>query len=1591
MIEEIEDIVYTGDPENGKPKPKFDPNKPYSPISPSPKPKFDPNANYEPVDQGKPQYQLTIETPDFKPKPATGGAKTFTFEAPADQTAILRLQPKVDKAKETLIQELKANYDVKKEMIQRGRMEKQARQTPLPVSDQPKTSAQLAAERFLPKQESATDAPVTDEDLKQIDDAVANDTGAARRLLERTMTKRPEKAKEIQKNLYLVDVHNTLDASQESLNRIAKIEKNASKIEKGIYKYDVRTGTLAQPVGMVGSFMEGWKQKENLYDAYDFLQGNDDDAAIASWLDDRKKKFDPDEAVVVPKHKVAEITQGLGTTPVKTIGAAGLGSLAGPVAGAVAGAAVGGVENAKMEYAANFQRIYYELLDQGVDRIEAVKQARSQAQSDAAIGFVTGAATGLIGSRIGLAKAPIVNFSHGFKQAAVGFIKRSGGEGLLAGAIGAGGEIAKNKLAQSIGIDRDLDEGAYEALEANLMMTVGLAAAIKAGKGLTKPAYKTLLHGMSKVPDNIISENLNEKVQSGEITQKAADETIQRINEYKGLDALIPDDVTEEARFKIQDKILKRVELETELENTDKAFHEPVKEKIKSLNEEILGLAKEKEKPVKPESGLTKEQEKEAAEFADELLNEGIISDIYEETVKKDPIGFFRTIAQQAQKRDEQWRPLKNALREQAIRDQYGDTVVDYAMELFPAPKIEEPQIIPDAIQEQSAGSVLQHTQETIGEKGSERSGMEPGKQGEAPTGTRAEETSNVTGEEEIKSGYKPDWVFGKEEGATTGITHAEMNKTAREFGLAEYEGDPETVAGWDAEAKSRMQRDPDAMNKLFDKLRNGGTPDAPETRMMIAYMADLKAKYNAMPTPELLNDIKRAKDLFNIVGREQGKAFRARKDVVPVEETLADYHLRDVEYNKGAPLTEQQEAQSTKEYQDISAAKQAYEEKIATLEADNARLRAEAEIKKAKAAKKPGEKRDYKAERKDILDNIKKKWDESKGQASATFVPYAEQLIKIAPDVVKLVKNIVDEGIDKLPDVIRAVHSQIKGIIPEITEKDIHNIIAGEYNEKKPKRSEVAEKVFDLKLQAKLVNRLEALEAGMQPKNERQRIKRNQEIEELRKKIRELTPKADISDAQKLSSLKNRYKSEIAKLEEQLKKGDFEPEEKKEIPLDKEAIELKDQLLKLKEDREIRLMKMDYEGRSKAEKAARVAGEIVNVGRVAKSSFDVSMPYRQGLWGLSSQLLDLPIGDNKGFVKQKQLASEFGKMYTALATEKHYRRIMAEIYESPRFKMAQEAGLNIIDPLSRLEEQRLETHGPSIAQQLPLVGKGFAVTIDGKPVKIGGFSLIQKSERAATAFVNTMKWNIFNNFVDMFEKQGKTFKNSADLYKAAADYANQSVGQGKMPEWLKKASPVTSKLFFSLKLQASRLQLLTYLANPRFYTKVPKEIRVAYLKDMAKFVALGMAIIGTAKAFGLSVGANPYQSDFGKIKVGDTQYDVWGGFTQWATFLTRLIGGKAPDKGGHIKDANRLRILGRFARSKASPEAGAIVNILDEKDYLGRQTNLKKEALNFITPLMGQDVYEAGKDGGVQQAIITAILAGHGVGVQTYDNKKKK
>lgn len=792
--------------------------------------------------------------------------------------------------------------------------------------------------------------------------------------------------------------------------------------------------------------------------------------------------------------------------------------------------------------------------------------------------------------------------------------------------------------------------------------------------------------------------------------------------------------------------------------------------------------------------------------------------------------------------------------------------------------------------------------------------------------------------------------------GNMSGITHERTAQAREEFGLGDpYEKrDPVKDEELNIKAEEEIKKGYNIETLLSKIESKDHRPTELETVILKKHKAGLEAQIEKNPTPENLQELRRFVKATDKVGSLQGAEFRQRQGLELRDDSLAGYFNREIEVNQDAPLTETQHANVIKEHEAITKAQEALNEKVAKLEQENAKLRADQEIKKTKSTTKREKKshEDFVKEREDIAKSIREKLKSIRQSPQATVVPYARELIEISPDVAKLVKSYVSEGIDKLEDIVKNIHSDFKNDIPDLKEKDIHDIIAGEYNKKKPTKNELAAKVFELKEQARLTNKLEALMNGVEPKSEKAKIKRNQEIESLRQKINE-------HDLTKLATYKGKLKSDIEKVEKDLANENYEkPEKKIPLKLDSEARKLKDNLIKLKQEREIRLIKKEYANRSLQRKAVDKLTEVLNVPRTLMSSSDFSAPLRQGIIATVAH----PTVASKAFVE----------MFRQSVSQKRFDRWFSDIKESARYQLSRAIDLYIADPHDPRLTAKEEAFMNNLAEKIPIIGQ-----------------IVKGSERAYVGYLNKLRWDLFNRFADEFEAQGKTFENSPELYKGLASYINNATGRGKLGA-LESAAPILNSAIFAPRLIASRLNML----NPIYYKNLPKPIRVEALKSMAKFIGLGVTVLAIAKAGGAEVEDNPLSSDFGKIKDGNTRWDMWGGFQPYIRVLAQEIMGKSKSaRTGVTQDLSgegtfgktRFDVAQTFLRGKLAPIPSMGWDYLSGRTMTGEDVTLKEEAMQHLLPMIAGDLKDAMQDRGVKALFDVGIPSNFGVSVSTY------
>jgi hypothetical protein len=812
-----------------------------------------------------------------------------------------------------------------------------------------------------------------------------------------------------------------------------------------------------------------------------------------------------------------------------------------------------------------------------------------------------------------------------------------------------------------------------------------------------------------------------------------------------------------------------------------------------------------------------------------------------------------------------------------------------------------------------------------------------------------------------------------------TELSHRGLQNVANEFSLEDVKvrdrkkdvqlrQDAEnTINGWIEKGEYGKK-----VEQLVTEAETTGKLSDEERVILEQHLANISGELRNLPKNSSefdtkLQEIKRLKDAGQHARSEAGASLRI-PTFRSTPKDLGDYMVEEMEAAKVDVLTEAQKEAATKEHDEITELTNKYEEKIQALKDENARIRAEQEVKKS--AKNKGGKKDYKKERQEIFTSIQDKLRKARGDTSVTILPYAKELAAIAPDVAKLVKSYAEQGVSELGEMIKNVHADLKGVIPDVTEKDVRDLIAGDYNEKKPTRNKLAETLRDLRDEASLINKLEALENGEVPKDEKKKVERNRKIKDLQGQIKN-------HDLTKLTAAKKRIKAEIEKVQEKINKGEYAPEPKTEIKLDKEAQELQDQLIKVKNERQLRLLKEEYAASSTWNKIQTGAINVLGVPRTLMSSMDYSAPLRQALLPTISH----PVMASKAAVE----------MFKSSFSKKHYDRWFENLESSDRFRLMKDSKLGLTDVNSPELSAKEEQYMNGLAEKIPIIGR-----------------MVKGSERAYTMYLNKMRVDLFNRFADQMEKDGRTFENSKEAYKQMGAFVNNMTGRGDLGKTMNEAAPALNQIFFSPRLMASRVNTLTYLAQRRFWKKVPKEVRVDYFRSLIATAGLGLTVLGLAKLAGADTEDDPRSPDFGKIVSGNTRWDIWGGHQQYIRLVAQMITkkkkssttGKMSDVGTkNPYSGTRGGLALDFLRGKLAPIPSVVVDLLSEENTIGdelttdwesgrKKIGVKENLMNHLLPLTTTGLKEALEDQGPRAWFTVLPPSLLGVGTQTYKSK---
>lgn len=360
-------------------------------------------------------------------------------------------------------------------------------------------------------------------------------------------------------------------------------------------------------------------------------------------------------------------------------------------------------------------------------------------------------------------------------------------------------------------------------------------------------------------------------------------------------------------------------------------------------------------------------------------------------------------------------------------------------------------------------------------------------------------------------------------------------------------------------------------------------------------------------------------------------------------------------------------------------------------------------------------------------------------------------------------------------------------------------------------------------------------------------------------------------------------------------------------------------------------------------------ATNALNLPRALMSTMDLSAPLRQGLF----------------LIHKPAWWRSFGSMFRYWTDEQAFQDLQEEIRSRPTYSamMRGKLALSSVDGNLSQREEDFQTEWAN---------------------KVPG---VRMSERAYVGFLNKLRADVFDQMYAQLP-EGHTDQDLKDI----ARFINAASGRGNLHKSLQSSAPVLNGLLFSPRLMSSRLTLLTDLFRPKTYMSMNPVARKEYFKSLLAVGTLAIMVLGLAEMGGAEVEKDPRSTDFGRIKVGNTRFDILGGSAQYVTLAARIATNSTKTADGFIKEYGvgyNATTAGdaavRFLRYKFAPIPSFIYDAIDRKDAVGRPFEVDRAIIQRMLPMIVTNIYENAEEMGYAKATVMAIPEFFGIGANNY------
>ena len=456
---------------------------------------------------------------------------------------------------------------------------------------------------------------------------------------------------------------------------------------------------------------------------------------------------------------------------------------------------------------------------------------------------------------------------------------------------------------------------------------------------------------------------------------------------------------------------------------------------------------------------------------------------------------------------------------------------------------------------------------------------------------------------------------------------------------------------------------------------------------------------------------------------------------------------------------------------------------------------------------------------------------------------------------------------------------------------------------------------------------------------------------------------------AKQLAKDKKNIARQIEKLRTKIANRDFSKPTKIAHTTDNEKRTLEAKLNMLKADWTKILFYEKLANRTTTQKLIGGGAQTLNTARAVLTSFDFSGVLRQGGFIV--------------FANPLRAIRNLGSMIASFRSLEAATKAKIDLENRPNFNLYKRSKLFLADISASSAMAKQEEAYASL-------------WVDKIPKLLGG-GLIRGSQRAYVTFLNNLRADSFDAMMLGFRKGPVATEEEIN---AISKFINIATGRGDLGKFSQAAEGLNT-VFFAPRLVASRFQLL--LGMP--YFSASGRTKNLVLQEYAKFLT-GIAIVYMLGMLAQEdedkpIETDPRSTNFGKIRFGNSRVDPLSGLQQVTVLLARLTSGQTKTATGKIIDirgekvpyggATPVSLISKFARSKFSPVLGSVTNMLQGENVIGEKVTTFGEAQRMVIPMSFGEVRKIMEEQGIPKGMALSTLALFGMGVQTYDETKKK